>query len=164
MFISYKLRVSYYPLVNLKNWLNHLLVSHSILPKRVVQHSEGTQVILNDGSIHNVNSEIHWSDHGNKHFPPPRVSWGEVIEDTITGFAKYKMGINIEAIERYAWHFGQDVKTGKTWRVFKFNEVIGAKKGKETCYVRVECTSGNIIHGHPIPEEEYNKLLKGKSK
>lgn len=44
-------------------------------------------------------------------------------------------------------------------KVFKYHEVVGAKSGKETCYMRVEC-SANTIHGHPISEAEYIKLIK----
>lgn len=41
----------------------------------------------------------------------------------------------------------------------KYDEIIGATGGKETQYVRIE-NSANTIHGHPISESEYLKLLK----
>ena len=43
------------------------------------------------------------------------------------------------------------------------DDVIGAYKGKETEYLRMERTVvGNeeILHSHPINKEQYNKLLK----
>lgn len=48
----------------------------------------------------------------------------------------------------------QPVTNGK-----KYDEIIGATGGKETQYVRIE-NSANTIHGHPISESEYLKLLK----
>lgn len=47
----------------------------------------------------------------------------------------------------------------KNWKVKAYDKIIGATEGKETCYVRIECSS-NTIHGHPISRKEYNKLLK----
>lgn len=41
----------------------------------------------------------------------------------------------------------------------KYEEVIGASEGKETVYIRIERTAGTI-HGHPISEAEYKRLLK----
>ena len=40
----------------------------------------------------------------------------------------------------------------------KYDYVIGACSGRETQFVRIEMTSGTI-HGHPITENEYLKLL-----
>jgi hypothetical protein len=48
---------------------------------------------------------------------------------------------------------------GKNYKVFKCDRIIGAKSGKETCYIRVEC-SANTIHGHPILESDYLWYLK----
>ncbi|WCT56198.1 hypothetical protein PQ456_01330 [Paenibacillus kyungheensis] len=42
----------------------------------------------------------------------------------------------------------------------EFKDVIGASDGSGTKYMRVEMTNGDIIHGHPITEEEYKALLK----
>ena len=50
---------------------------------------------------------------------------------------------------------------GKTWKVKEYDEIIGACSGKETRYVRIEY-SGGVIHGHPITEREYKKLIKIK--
>lgn len=47
----------------------------------------------------------------------------------------------------------------KNWRVKAYDYIIGATGGKETRYVRIE-NSANTIHGHPISESEYLKLIK----
>ncbi|MBQ6568541.1 MAG: hypothetical protein IJL80_15965 [Treponema sp.] len=39
-----------------------------------------------------------------------------------------------------------------------FDNVIGASNGKETRFMRIENSNGTI-HGHPISEVEYKKLL-----
>ncbi len=67
--------------------------------------------------------------------------------------------LSVEAFERAAWESGTPVTNGKNWRVNKYDTTIDAVNGKETVYVRIENRS-NIIHGHPISESEYNKLLK----
>lgn len=53
---------------------------------------------------------------------------------------------------------GKNVANGKNWKVKEFENVIGASGGKETRYVRIENSNGTI-HGHPITENEYRKLL-----
>ncbi len=63
---------------------------------------------------------------------------------------------------RQAWNSGEPVANGKNWRVCKFGTPIGAVNGKETRYVRIENSSGTI-HGHPISESEYFKLLRGRN-
>ena len=60
-----------------------------------------------------------------------------------------------------AWETGTPVTNGKTWKVKEYDEIIGACSGKETRYVRIEY-SGGVIHGHPITEREYKKLIKIK--
>ena len=47
----------------------------------------------------------------------------------------------------------------KNWKVKAYDRIIGATNGKETRYVRIENSVGTI-HGHPITESEYLKLLK----
>lgn len=87
------------------------------------------------------------------------MSWSDIRNYTKTGPAMYKPDINIEAIERYAWEYGIPTTNGKTWKVMQFDEIIGAIDGKDTKYMRIEMTQ-NTIHGHPITEAEYRKLLK----
>jgi hypothetical protein len=41
----------------------------------------------------------------------------------------------------------------------EFESVVGASDGGESRWIRVE-ESGGTIHGHPITELEYNKLLR----
>ena len=48
---------------------------------------------------------------------------------------------------------------GKNWKVQRYDDIIGATNGKETQFGRIE-NSANTIHGHPISESEYFKLLK----
>lgn len=106
------------------------------------------------------NNNVTWTNHGYKHFPPKNMSWKEIIKSTKTGPAKYSPDItDIEAFEREAWKSGTRVTNGKTWKVKSYDHVIGAIGGKETKYVRIENSNGTI-HGHPISELEYNKLLK----
>jgi hypothetical protein len=112
-----------------------------------------------------LSQEVQWTNHGFKHFPQNNLSWQDIIKSTINGGkAKYKPGINIEAFERDAWNSGTSVAssvTNKSWKVKAFNDVCGACNGKETKYMRIEY-SGGTIHGHPITEDEYLKLLKRK--
>lgn len=102
--------------------------------------------------------EIKWSNHGYKHFPSKNVSWKDIVASTKHGAAKYHPSIDIETLERDAWKTGQKVTNGKTWKVKKYDYIVGACSGNETKFVRIEMTSGTI-HGHPITESEYLKLL-----
>ncbi len=103
---------------------------------------------------------ISWSNHGYKHFPNKNLSWRDIVKSTESGPAKYSFDIqDVEAFERSAWESGTPVTNGKNWRVKKYDKTIAAVNGKETIYVRIE-KSSNTIHGHPISESEYNKLLK----
>ncbi len=110
--------------------------------------------------VHNaVCGEPEWSPYNNKHKASSNVSWKDTVNSTKSGPAKYKPDINIKDIEMKVWNEGIEVTNGKTWKVMRFNENIGACSGKETPYVRVEM-SGNTIHGHPITPAEYFKLIK----
>lgn len=87
------------------------------------------------------------------------MSWKEVIKITEYGDALYKPEINIQELEFYAWQNGIPTTDGRNRKVFKAQEVIGAKRGKETIFMRVECNT-NTIHGHPILEDDYKRYLK----
>lgn len=100
-----------------------------------------------------------WTPHRYKHFPKRNVSWNDILKSTKHGDAKYKPDVDIEKLERMAWDKGRPVTNGKPWKVFEAEEIIGAKRGIETPYMRVEINS-NTIHGHPITPAEYVQLLK----
>ncbi|MBO0473472.1 hypothetical protein JZO86_07115 [Enterococcus ureasiticus] len=101
---------------------------------------------------------IEWTNHGYKHYPPKNMKWKDIVSSTKNGPAKYKEGINIEQLERKVWKEGKNVSNGKPWKVMEFDDIIGASSGKETRFMRVE-KSSNTIHGHPITELEFNKLI-----
>ena len=105
-------------------------------------------------------TDVDWTDHGHKHFPDKNKSWKDIVKSTKDGPAKYSKDItDIEAFERNAWETGTSTTNGKNWKVKAYDEVIGATGGKETQYIRIE-NSANTIHGHPISESEYLKLLR----
>ena len=106
-----------------------------------------------------IATDVTWSDHGYKHFPSKNANVKDTIKSTKSGPAKYMPDVDIETIERYAWKNGTAVTNGKTWKVMEFDNVIGASDGKATRYMRVEMTS-NTIHGHPISENEFMKLIR----
>ncbi|ALH95484.1 hypothetical protein [Acinetobacter equi] len=85
------------------------------------------------------------------------------MESTKRGPAKYLPGTNIQALERNIWAKGIEIATprGKNtkWKIQDLGEIIGASEGKETKYMRVECSQG-VIHGHPISKAEFTKLMK----
>lgn len=114
---------------------------------------------LTDGGLSNVKEKLEWTNHRFKHVPPKNLSWKEVIKATKNSDALYKPGINIKELELYAWQHGTQTTRGKNWKVFKAAEIIGANEGKETVFMRVEC-SANTVHGHPILEAEYWEYLK----
>jgi hypothetical protein len=58
-----------------------------------------------------------------------------------------------------AWDNGTPVTSGKTWKVYKADHIVGAKQGIETPYIRVELSS-NTIHGHPITPQEFFDLVR----
>jgi hypothetical protein len=112
--------------------------------------------------VHNSEGEpckILWTNHGFKHVPQKSIEWPEIIKSTKKGPAKYTHGTDIEKLERSVWDNGTPVTNGKPWKVMEFNSTIGASEGSEVRWMRVEY-SGNTIHGHPITESEYKKLLK----
>lgn len=64
------------------------------------------------------------------------------MKSTKSGPAKYLHGTDVEALERSVWRNGLNVTNGKTWKVMKFDKVVGASEGVETRYVRVEYSGG----------------------
>lgn len=141
-------------------------VQHEILESPIKVYNfrvadNHTYFVGNTGiGVHNaVYGEPEWSSYNNKHKASSNVSWKDTVNSTKSGPAKYKPDVNIKDIEIKVWNEGTQVTNGKTWKVMKFNENIGACSGKETPYVRVEM-SGNTIHGHPITPAEYFKLIK----
>jgi YD repeat-containing protein len=114
------------------------------------------------------NTQLQWTPHGNKHFPPPRVPWDRIVASTANGSrAYYHPAVTPShaaqaAFEIAAWQSGTTSKIRKGYRYRKFEgRVIGASNGKETSYVRVECTSPGVVHGHPVPVEEYKRHTGG---
>ena len=98
-----------------------------------------------------------------KHIAPKNVPWKKVVESTTSGPAKFKNGIDPDKLTLEAWKDGVNVSNGKDWKVYKSNDIIGAYKGKETEYLRVERTIiGNeeVLHSHPIDKIQFNKLIK----
>jgi len=104
--------------------------------------------------------DVKWTNHNNKHVPQKGLTWKNIIESTLYGDARYKPGINIEELEKFAWANGTPVTNGHTWKVYKADKIIGANSGIETPYMRIEITSGNVIHGHPITYADYLDYLK----
>jgi hypothetical protein len=102
--------------------------------------------------------DIAWTPHGYKHFSSTKLSWGEVVRATARGPAKYLPEIDVEALERYVWRNGISATNGRTWKVMAFDGIIGASAGQESRWVRVEQNS-NTIHGHPITQHEYERLI-----
>lgn len=39
-------------------------------------------------------------------------------------------------------------------KVKSYDHVIGASEGKESRWLKIECSAG-VVHGHPITEAEY---------
>ena len=116
--------------------------------------------VQTDSSNDENTSDVEWTAHNHKHFPTKNTSWKDTVKSTKNGPAKYSPNIhNIEDFERDAWQNGTKVTNGKNWKVNSYDHIIGATEGMETPYVRIE-NSGNVIHGHPISEREYHKLLK----
>ncbi len=117
------------------------------IEKQVIKHSD------------EFVDSVKWTNHGFKHFPSKNTAWKDIVKSTKKGPAKYANSIkDIEKFEREAWNTGTNVVTGKNWRVKEFENIIGASGGKETRYIRIENSNGTI-HGHPITENEYRKLL-----
>ncbi len=99
--------------------------------------------------------------HGFKHAAAKNVPWQKIVKSTKSGAAKFMQGMDVEKLTKEAWDNGQEVTTGKPWKVYKSDKIIGANSGKETQYMRVELSeTTKEIHGHPILEAEYKKLTK----
>jgi hypothetical protein len=99
-----------------------------------------------------------WTSHGYKHFASSTHSWTEIVRSTARGPSKYLPNIDVEALERHVWKSGSPTTNGRSWKVMEFDEVIGASSGDESRWVRVE-SSANTIHGHPITQQQYERLL-----
>ena len=139
-----------------EDWHTYFVSEEMILVHNMCSTNTTTSKTTGEGGRDTVS----WSNHGYKHFPNKNKSWKDIVNSTKSGPAKYSFDIqDIEAFERTAWETGTPVTNGKNWRVNKYDTVIGAVNGKETIYVRIE-NSSNTIHGHPISEAEYYKLLK----
>ena len=87
------------------------------------------------------------------------MTWKETINSTKSGPAKYKQGIDIEIIERDAYKTGTPTTNGKPWKVKGYKTDIGASEGKPSRWIRIEL-SAKTIHGHPISETEFRRLMK----
>ncbi|MGE8069732.1 hypothetical protein [Pseudomonas sp. NPDC089569] len=87
------------------------------------------------------------------------MTWKQTVNSTKSGPAKYKLGTDIEGLERDAFQTGLPVTNGKPWKVKEYDSEIGASEGKSSRWVRIEL-SARTIHGHPISEGEYRKLRK----
>jgi len=104
-------------------------------------------------------------EYGHKHYAPKNVDWDDVVDSTKNTAAKFKYGTDIESLQLKALEKGKIVNNGKPWVVYDCGEIIGAKYGIETPYIRVEVTTlptGNVIHSHPITPQEYNRYIKVK--
>jgi hypothetical protein len=101
--------------------------------------------------------EPNWTSYGGKHVASQAIPWQVVEEGTKNGSAKYRIGTDIEALERKVWKEGAAAKNGRQWKIMEFPEELGASGGKASRWIRVE-GSGGAIHGHPITHKEYLKL------
>ncbi|WP_251561283.1 RHS repeat-associated core domain-containing protein [Paenibacillus pasadenensis] len=119
------------------------------------------EVLKNGNKVRaEVSSSVKWKFY-TKHIPQKNLSWNAIIKSTANGAnARYKPGIDIESLERYAWEYGTQANNRDLFKVIKFDKVIGASDGKETVYMRVEMNSMGEIHGHPISEDRFKKYLK----
>jgi hypothetical protein len=90
------------------------------------------------------------------------MAWKDIVAGTggRNAPAKYNPRVDIEKLERLVWKEGTPVTTDKPFKVMEFLEEIGASEGKSSWWVRVEITSGNVIHGHPLTAAEFRKYTK----
>ncbi|WP_181259198.1 RHS repeat domain-containing protein [Pseudoduganella armeniaca] len=98
-----------------------------------------------------------WTSHGGKHVANKNRPWSEIIEGTKSGAAKYKPGVDIQALEMAAWDTGTPARgstVNRGYKVKSYDYVIGASEGKESRWLKIECSAG-VVHGHPITEAEY---------
>jgi RHS repeat-associated protein len=114
-------------------------------------------------------AEMKVNPYDNKHVAPADVPWKKVVKQTgeSKGKAKFKHDVNIDKVTREGWDNGTAVNAGggRDWRIFDAKDIVGAKYGKETQYMRVERTytsDGYTLHAHPITENEYKALMKRK--
>lgn len=98
--------------------------------------------------------------YNNKHVAPKNVPWNKVVEGTKSGPAKYANDVDINATTLKAWETGKSVTNGKDWKVFDTGQIVGAKSGQQTPYMRVERAPDGQLHGHPITLQEFSKLTK----
>lgn len=132
--------------------------SHNASDNNIFKNSSKHQNKIGGGE-EAASRNVEWAPYSFKHKPPKNVPWKDLVKSTTYRRAFYKPEINIEALELHAWQHGQTTTNNKNWKVFNAGKIIGAKSGKETMYMRVEC-SANTIHGHPILEDEYWGYLK----
>jgi len=100
-----------------------------------------------------------WTSHAGKHFPKKGMATKDIITSTTSGPAKYYHGISVQFLEMEAWQTGQPAigsTHSRSYKIKKYNTPIGASEGKESRWVKVEC-SGGTLHGHPISELEYRQ-------
>ena len=100
-----------------------------------------------------------WTPHRYKHFASTTRPWAEIVRSTASGPAKYLPNLDVESLERTVWNQGIPTTNGRTWKVMAFREVIGASAGSESRWVRVE-KSVTTIHGHPITQQAYERLIE----
>jgi len=68
----------------------------------------------------------------------------------------------VKALEEKALTEGVKVPIAKgvDYYIYDAKEVIGASRGEESTYLRIELTSDGSFHGHPLTKAEYNKYSK----
>lgn len=107
-----------------------------------------------------LNSSPKSVNHKHKHYPPKGVPWKDIVSTTANGgSAKFKPDINIPEIDTDAWANGLITSKHPTWKVKKYDRVIGAYAGKETQWVVVKESQG-VIHSHPISEHKAKEYMK----
>ena len=101
--------------------------------------------------------QVKWKDYS-KHKPERNKPWEEIVEGTKNGGeAKYHPDIDIEKLEKEVWTNGIEVSSNNNTRIKiqRINHVVGASNGKETNFIQVKYSNGEI-HGQPITEQEFN--------
>ncbi|VDR24483.1 Colicin-D [Raoultella terrigena] len=107
-----------------------------------------------------LNSPPKSVNHKHKHYPPKGVPWKDIVNKTANGgSAKFKPDVNIPEIDIDAWENGQTTAKHPTWKVKKYDYVIGAYAGKETQWVVVKESQG-VIHSHPVSEQKAKEYMK----
>ena len=86
-----------------------------------------------------------------KHYPSKNIDWKDIVKITAGNSpAKYKSGLNIPNLEKTAAENG--IFDG-TYVWYKSNSIVGASKGTETQYIRIDLSAGTY-HGHPVTNQE----------